>query len=558
MRRFFILLLCLFLLTTAVCATGSVTDLQSEASVNSDGSCAVSVVFQLRVSQLNGSLQFPLPRDARDISLNGGGAKTFYAEGRRWVDFTGAVSGTGNYTVRLNYTLPNCVSSEKKGLFLNIPLLSGFDYPIENMEFSITLPGEPEELPTFSSTYHPESMDSYTTYQIDGNRIYGRFLQEMKDHESLTMRLAVSSKLFPQNILKRWSLSKDDLAQYALCLLAFLYWLLFMRCRLPRPVRQVQAPNGITAGELGCCMAGQGVDFPLMILSWAKMGYLTVHLGRTGRVLLYKEMEMGNERSEFEMRCFKTLFGRRRTVDGSSEHYGRLCRKASKTVPSAWNYFKKRTGNPLIFRAISAGIGLFGGISLAKALVIDTTWQVTLSVCLGIMGVVLCWLIQSGAKGVLLRHRRAALVALVCCLAWVILGSIAGEGNVAIFVVISQLLTGIAVIHGGRRTEAGLQARNEVLGLRKYLKSLSAGEVQRISQSNPSYFFDMLPEAIALGVDGKFTRAFGAGRQPECFYLTVDGNASMTAQQWNKVFRQVMQVLSDRQYKKTIEKLFGK
>ena len=93
-------------------------------------------------------------------------------------------------------------------------------YPVEGMEFSITLPGTPEELPAFTSTYHPESMDSYLEYTVAGSVISGYFLQGLKDHETLTMTLPVTGKLFPQDIAKRWSLSYDDLIQYALLLLA--------------------------------------------------------------------------------------------------------------------------------------------------------------------------------------------------------------------------------------------------------------------------------------------------------------------------------------------------
>ena len=558
MRRIFVAILCLFLLTTAVSAAGSVTNLQSNAVIASNGTCQINMVLQLSVDSNDGNLRFPLPGNAKDISLNGTAARTSRADSLRWVDLSSVVYGPGSYSITLHYSLPDMVRREETGLVLNLPLLSGFSYPIDGMEFSITLPGAPEELPAFTSTYHPEAMESYLEYTIDGPVISGYFLQGLKDHETLTMTLPVNGKLFPQGIAKRWSLSDDDLIQYALVLLAAVYWLIFLRCGFPHRQRRVQAPDGITAGELGCVLAGLGTDFSTMVLSWAQMGYLTIEMDRHRRVLLRKTMEMGNERSEFEVHSFKTLFGKRDRVDGSSEHFARLGRKAGKTIPSAWHYFKKSSGNPMIFRGIAAGIGAVAGYSLAIAFASDTVWQVLLAILLVPFGGATAWLIQSGVRGMQLRHRLDLYMGIGCCVAWVILGNWAGETAVAMLVILSQALAGVVAVHGGRRTEEGLQSRNEVLGLRKYLKTITPEELRRILENNPDYYFTMAPYAIALGVDKTFARQFGEQPLSACPYLKGNGGAALSAQQWNERLRQVVQVLDERQRKLFWEKLFGR
>ena len=557
MRRIFLGILCLLLLTTAVSAAGSVTEMQSNAALAADGTCQISLFIQLTVDSRDDDLQFPLPGNAKDITLNGSAAKTSRSDSMRWVDLSSVVYGPGKYSLTLHYSLPDLVTEEEEtGLVLTLPLLSGFSYPTERMEFVITLPGTPEQMPNFTSTYHPESMDSILEYTVDGSVISGYFLQGLKDHETLTMTLPVTGKLFPQNMAKRWSLSYDDLIQYALLLLALIYWLIFLRCRLPHSLRRVQAPDGITAGELGCILGGLGVDFSMMVLSWAQMGYLTIQLDRHTRVLLHKQMDMGNERSEFEVRCFKTLFGKRERVDGSGEHFARLGRKAAKTIPGSWHYFKKSSGNPLIFRCIAAGIGAVAGYSLAVAFATDTVWQVLLAILLVPFGAVSSWLIQTGVRGIHLRHRLDLLIGGGCCLLWVILGNWSSEGAVAILVIVSQFLAGLAAVHGSRRTEAGLQARNEIFGLRKYLKSITPEELQRISESNPDYYFAMIPYAMALGVDKAFARQFGENKLSACPYLRLNGGATLTARQWNDRLRQVVRILDDRQRKLLWEKLF--
>lgn len=558
MRRIFIAILCLFLLTTAVSAAGSVTNMQSNTVIASNGTCQINMVLQLSVDSVDGTLKFPLPGNAKDITLNGTAAKTSRADSLRWVDLSSVVYGPGSYSITLHYSLPDMVREEKTGLVLTLPLLSGFSYPIDGMEFSITLPGTIEEQPTFTSTYHPESLEAYLECKVEGSVISGHFVQGLKDHETLKMTLPVTSKMFPQGIAKRWSLSYDDLLQYGLVILAIAYWVIFLRCGFPRRQRRVQAPDGVTAGEMGCCLGGLGVDFSTMVLSWAQMGYLVIETDRHRRVWLRKTMDMGNERSEFEVRTFKTLFGKRDRVDGASEQFARLSRKAGKTIPNAPRYFKRSSGNPVIFRCLAAGIGAVAGYSLAVAFASDTVWQVLLAILLVPFGTVTSWMIQNGVRGIQLRYRGELFVGIGFCVVWMILGNWAGEGAVAILVIISQILAGMAALHGGRRTEEGMQVRNEVLGLRRYFSSVSPKEVAHILENNPDYYFTMVPYAIALGADKIFAKLFGRQSLGACPYLDINGGATLTARQWNERLRMVVRVLDERKRKLIWEKIFGR
>lgn len=554
MRRLFLAILCLALLTTAVSAAGTVTGLQNNTTIRSDGTCQVSLTVQFTVTGTEPVGAFPLPSDARDISLNGGGAKTYQQDGRRWVELSGYVYGPGVYTFTLNYALGDQISREKSGLVLTLPLLSGFGYPIDRMEFSITFPGTPTENPTFVSTYYPESVANLMEYSISDQVLTGYFTQGLKDHETLTMTMEVSEKMFPQPMVKRWSLSTEDMAMYGLIVLSTVYWLVFLRCRKPKRLRRTQAPNGLTAGEMGCALIGQGVDLNTTVISWAYMGYLSIHIDRNRRVLLRKRMDMGNERSEFEVRCFKTLFGGRRTVDGSGEHYGRLGRKAAKTIPGMRHYYRKGWGNPLVFRFLAAGIGVFSGISLATAFATDTVWRVLVSLLLGALGGIVAWMIQLGVRGIHLRKKRDMLIALVLCLVWLIISNWAGEMVVAILLFVTQILAGLAGAYGGRRTPEGMQTMGEILGLRQYLKSLSMSEARTILQNNPDYFFAMIPYALALGVDRAFARQFGDAKLPACPYISGGRSSVMTARQWNELLRSVLQVLDERQKPVTLSK----
>ena len=558
MRRFLIFLFCCLLLTTAVSAASSATDVASSTTVYSDGTCQVALTVQLKFEEVPANLSFPLPQNARNISLNGGGARTWRSGGVRYVDLSGVVNYPGNYTITLHYSLPDSVVAQRNKLYLELDLLSGFAYPIDQMRFTVTLPGAPEFRPEFSSIYHQEAVDSFMDCQIEGNTISCSFRQGLNDHEALTMRLQVTESQFPQPIMKKWRLSADDIAMYICFFLALAYWVLTMRALPPRRRKNALPPEGVTAGELGCLLTGRGVDFTMMVISWAQMGYILIHLDDNGRVLLHKRMDMGNERSDFENRCFRTLFGRRSTVDGTGYHFARLARKAARTVPGAGNYYRRHTGNPNIFRALCACAGIFGGISMAAMFADDTAWQVVLSVFLAALGTVVSWLIQAGATTVHLRRSQNLILALGGSALWILLGLWAGEVGVSLLLVGVQWLCGLAAGYGGRRNEVGRQMLSDVLGLRRYLRTVPKEELQRIIQLNPEYYYDLAPYAMALGVDMAFARQMGNRKLPQCTYLTTGMDGHLTAREWNRLLRDAVSALDERQQRMKLDKLLGR
>ena len=124
MRRFIIAILCCLLLTTTVSAAGSVDDLQSTTLISSSGSCEVTLTMTITVDTVPARLDFPLPKDARDISVNGGSAHTTLSDNLRLVDLTNAVSAAGTHTIVLHYDLPDAVREEKEQLVLTVELLA--------------------------------------------------------------------------------------------------------------------------------------------------------------------------------------------------------------------------------------------------------------------------------------------------------------------------------------------------------------------------------------------------------------------------------------------------
>jgi hypothetical protein len=275
---------------------------------------------------------------------------------------------------------------------------------------------------------------------------------------------------------------------------------------------------------------------------------------RKGRVILEKRMEMGNERSDFEIRTFRSLFGKADFVDATGAKYAKLCRYVAETVSGVKEMYTKRAGNVKIFRVLGCGISIFCGICFAMNMSNSQIIRTMLSIVFVIFGATTAWGIQGGMYKIHVRGKIPVYVGSVCGALWIVLGIISGQWVMGLVVVLAQYLIGLLAAYGGRRSELGMQNAGQILGLRHHLKKLDEKKLERLLENNPDYFFDMLPYAIALGVDTKFAKAFGNMRMPDCHYLLVARDEKRTAAEWALLVRKVGDRMDKRQRRLELEK----
>ncbi len=533
------LLLCCLLLGIPAMAASTVSGVVGSAVVSKDGSCQVEISITVSLDATQDDLTFPLPADAEQITLNGQKAQTRKADDKLLVVLP--AMNAGQHVLQLRYRLGNVIVTEKKQVLLSLPLLSGFAFPVDNLEFGITMPSAITTKPVFLSGYYQENIRLDTT--ITENILVGRITQPLKDHETLRLQMVVDEELFAQALKGQRYVNNWDLATIGLVALAIAYFCLTLFPKFFRKSRSYTAPEGITAGEVGCCLTGSGTDLSMMVLSWAQLGYLQLEVDKRGRVLLHKRMEMGNERSYHEGRIFQILFGRRETVDGTSTHYARIYRKVAGRSPLLRQLYKPYSGDPRIFRIICCAAGLCCGVRIGYD---SALWMVLM----GIAGLLLSFGIQSGGQCIPLRNKLPLLVAIGCGALWIFLGSLFDCLGRVIPMVLLQFLVGVMAAYGGRRSQLGQRVLTQLMGLRHYMRNGSNFELQQLQQKNPYYFYEMIPYALAMGVDRQFARRFdGKTALPECGWLK--DAPRMTPTQCAAKLRSITAVLDKARYRKT-------
>ena len=535
MRRIFILCMALMLVFScviSVSAASSASHIGAYATVSSDESCQVTITATIRLEETVSKLYFPVPGNARNVTLNGSRVRAAKQGDARLVNLSGIVRNmTGEFTINVHYSLSDTVYRDEDGLLrLQVPLLAGFEYPVEAMEFSVTLPGALENKPSFSSGYHQTSIERDLTYEVSGATVSGTFQKSLKDRETFEMHMLVSDEMFPQPIVEVNSSSFGQIAVLICAGLALLYWLLFLFVLPVLRRYHPDPPDGYSAGEMGCLLALNGVDLSLMVLTWAELGYVAVQNGK--HVFIHKVMDMGNERSEAEQFYFRKLFARSNTVDTTSRHYAELVCQGQKRPTRIQEFVKPGTGNRQVFRGLVAGIGLFGGILIASAMASGAFLQWLLIILLGLGGGISAWFIQDWGVNLFLRKSPYTYSFIGLCVLWLFLGLISGAFSWSLTIVGMLLVGGILYTYGGKRTGMGRQAMGQVLGLRRYFRSVNKSELQRICQSNPEYFHSLLPYAIAVGAGHSFARRFGKEKQLDSPYLVTNEKAPLNALEW--------------------------
>lgn len=559
MRRLAILLVSILLILALAGNVFAATGASAAGAtifVASDGSCQINLALTLHMETPVSKLYFPIPTGASGVRVNGSRVITSKSGDSLQVNLSRYVRNiTGDVSVNLQYDLYGLVKETEIGtLELQLPLLSGFSYAVENLQFTVTLPGEIKSLPAFTSGYHQSSIEQDLSYTVEGATITGNSLKAMKDHETLTMRLPVDDSLFTRVVVGTQSTLTARIGMISCAVLALLYWLLTLRAF---PLRRYccEVPDGFSAGQIGCLVGSGGVDLTTMVLSWAQLGYVLIQPDRRGKVLLHKRMDMGNERSELERRCFHKVFGSRNMVDATSARYAQLRLQLAEKPAGVQELLQTGWGRPVIFRGILCGVGLFAGGGIGALMGSGAALQWVLIVLMAALGAVSSWYILPWTDSGLTRDKLQLGLGLGLSLIWILLSLSAGDISLGVTMAVVLLIGGILYGWSGRRTELGKHIRAQALGLRHYLLGGDREQLRRACQQDPDYFFRMAPYAIALGVGKSFAKAVGREKLERCPYLTTGMDGHMSAIGWNHMLEKTVSAMDARSKRLGFEKL---
>lgn len=555
-RKGCVLLLALVLLCGTAFAVDSlpaaneatITMLEGTYTFAEDGSCAVQLTVSLQFSAGVSDFSLPLPGSATEVAVSGQGY-TSSRTGDTLVLNLHAAGQLADQTMLISYRLLETTVASDDGQLCTLPLLQATRAcPIESYHATITLPAAFEEKPVFESFYYQDLIESYLEIQYPERGIEVQSLQPLRDHEPLTMTLALPAGYFDLRFLAGRTATPDILLFWVFVVLGVAFWAVFLRNRLLLPKASAMPPLSGNAGAVPYLLTGADPDPAIMVLYWASLGYLSVTRLRSGKLRLTRQIEMGTERRGYEMRIFRSLFDRgdERIVPSAAF---RAVRDAAPDIARGhWEQrlFVPHHGHPRILRVLGALAGTALCLLAFDRLLPAQSGRWFAILPLTALGFPACLLLQPAAACFLQRRpARILLRAAIGLLYLVIPMHLAGLRFLTWLCVLFQLLIGLALTLGGRRTKGGMRHAEAMLGLRRYLRTEKTPALHALLAADPQYFYRTLPYADALRVGGSFARHFDSIPMEPCVWLTAEGRSCPDAESFYRLYRQVLDTLRE-------------
>ena len=522
MRRVLILLFCLLALAGSAFAA-EISSLQTDVAVSGDGTAQVTLTAEVDFTEPAQTFRIPLGSGARDIVLSGWAYDKTDVNGVTCLELSNSAGFSGRQTFSCTYALPCGVtelgSSQRFRLYAPE---TGWEYAIGSMNLRVVFPAEVSEVPAWTSGYFEDIIDNYLKIEVAGNTVSAQSITPLKDHETLRMDLQFPSGTFNLDNLPGKTSKADTILFFVLFVLAPVYWFFFLRYSLILPRQQQTIGMEATAGEAPCQLYGKAPDVAGMLAHWGNLGYVSISRSRRGRILVRKQMEMGNERKAAERKFFRALFRGGDVCDVKSARFRAASEQMQASVKRSWRrrLFSPRSGSPLLLRGAGLAAGLFLSLMLFDILLPGSGARWVFLVLLTLFGGALHFLVQRAVTSLLFRRRRLRLALGAASLVLlVIFGHLAGKGLLLFLDLLLQLFCALTTIFGGKRTRAGQEQARRLLGLRRFLRRADQGTLQRLIYQDPQYLYRMFPFAEELGVAAPFVRHIGRLAPEACGWL---------------------------------------
>lgn len=547
MRRFLIVILCLFLLSAVTgvsAAENRITSLTQEVTIDADGAASVKVTAVVEFVSAPQTFLFPLNSGAGSVNASGGEYSSTTVNGVSCIRFSNSNGFTGTQTFVCTYSLPRDAKETADGQQFHISLIEhGWDYPIDRLSVAMTFPAPVTVQPTWNSSYYGDVIDNYLDIELKENDLVITSAAPLKDHETLEMFLNFEPDSFTLYHLPGKTTNFNQVAFYVLLAAALLYWFFCLREKPLLPVTQQSAAMETTAGEIPCQLYGELPDIAATLAHWGNLGYIGIHCNARGRIILKKRMDMGNERKPAEQKLFAAIFRAGPVCDLQGQRFRAVSGSATAVLRAAWlrRIYAKKPGSPYLLRAIVLLAGFFVCLSVFDVILPATGIRWLFLPILAVVGVALLYLVQQGADAVTRRHRAMRLlVGAVSALILLLFASAADAPGLMALAQLLQIACVLVTHFGGRHTDAGRELVRQNLGLRRYLRKLDQDSVHRLSSLDGQFFYRMLPFAEVMGVGHAFAKRFGQWRPEPCIWLTDAMRKPDSAEEFYALYLETM------------------
>lgn len=562
LRKLLLILICLCLLLGNVfAASDEITRMEAQITVNSNGTCRVTVLAEVRFVTRPTTFEFPLGTDADDITASGASYDHKTRGGVECVVFENESGFYGSQIFQCSYSLPCTMWESGSGQHFSAKLPErGWEYPINHYNLSITFPTEITAFPQWSSSYYGDVIDNYMSIQVMDNTVTAESNIVFRDHETLSMELAFRPDVFTLKHLAEQTVAFDRLLYLFLYAACIIYWFVALRKNRIKtkgdPLFQFQ----FSAGEVPCQLYSDKVDVGGLIAHWGNLGYILLHYTRGRSFRLEKQMDMGNERSTAERRLFKSIFHSTSFIEVPGYRFLSAVNTEGSVLTAHWKrrMFQQKDGNPKVLTILCLLVGLSLSLMIFDTLLASTPGRWFWLIVLTLLSLPLYWAVQ---RIIPHYHRPSRWIfmglGVGSAVILFLLASPAECGGFLFFNLLLQFGAGYVTRFGGQRTVPGQETVQELLRFRKFVAHSDRNSAKQCIKNNSQYFYTYLPYAEIMGVGERFLKHFGAVTTESCPWFVDEKNLIRSPKDFYKVYMDLLRRLRKEEALRTIRSLRG-
>ena len=536
------------LIFTAYAADYSVTQLETDCTAEKSGACRITQAIDLAIDADAKEILIPVGTDVSKISLTGANYAVRRRDGASYVALKAKDGFASSLHVDLSYTVQGSVSRSDDVQVFTVTLVDGlWETKIERYKATVTFPEVPTIEPTFSGGYTGEGIGEKLTTRMNGHAVSTSLRGGLLDRESFSVTLKSPEAIFYMrgsgggNVM-RWLVP-------VLCVLLLLagvaYWFFFLRSRLLHVHARTFPPETMTPAEAEYVLCNGNIRFSLLLCEWANLGYLTISVSG-GKITLARSMEMGSERREEERKLFDFLFRGSDTCDCASGRCKHTFELARQLLGSYWSrrLFDRASGNVQLLRGLGA---LACGIALSFTMgnLLDGGFGKWLLVFAAFAAGAFCgWIVTLALSRWQVRDWKIPAAAVAALLLLYVMAKSVGTMAATIPAILLAVFASWATMRGGKLTGSGGSMIEQLLGYRRYVGHIPAGQLDQMATGDAQTFYRTLLFADSMGLLRRCVAQMTPAPLPKCSWLHVS-EKERTPQQFAALLHKLAQKMED-------------
>lgn len=421
--------------------------------------------------------------------------------------------------------------------------------PIEHFSFNIHMPKE------FDAGSVGFSTGSYGTsgynmdalkYQVDGNTVTGEINQQIAPYEGVNIRIELPDGYYvgardPHSQIFPWIIG-------GLAVLAIVFLMYVTAGEKKREVQTVEfyPPEGMNSADVGYIIDGvvEDKDAVSLLIYWADQGNLEIHQEDKKNLRFQKLKDLPDTANDYERILFDKMFAGRDSVAVKDMQY-----KFASTIAAVKDRIrdKYQMEQNLVFTkksvrrqkiagvlAVLPAVLMFGFANYLEEF--DPFAAVFSGVIACIFGSVftsmLCTNIHKWKSEKLSTKTGSMILNIILIAAFLGIMALFSADAFGMWTIVLLAATVIGMILAAgmrRRTERGAQWSGRILGLKHFIETVEADKLKMLVESDPQYFYSILPYAYVLGVTDKWAKQFESiAVAPPSWYYGYNGSVFTT------------------------------